>query len=725
MRAPTALALVPICLAAATAPAQQRATPFGLPTANARRGVVDPITGEALLPSASSLPRRDWAYSRSLGAWQPRMPSPTMPTASGAFSLVADTLRNRVVMFGGSTDGSFSGNDETWEWDGADWQRIQTTSQPSPRTAAAACFDATRGRLVLFGGLHAGSQLQDTWEYDGTQWFSHTTFRRPAAGAARLAFDPQRGVSVLRGANGTWEWDGTHWRGPLDRTPIPLIPSVDVLWDGATGSIVTTTGGGRLEAWDGTTWTSLANNAPQLRITTVLSLPGNAGLLAVTVDTRTWIWDGNAWQQRGSPGAAPGYGTDRMVYDSNRDRLLLLGFDGAVFTFDQPSNCWRELSSGAGALVRGNHFCVTFDAARDRLVAFGSTGSAPNLGTTWLWDPVNDWQSLHHPNRPTGVSQGMSMDYDPVRRRCVLFGGVSTLNTTNPPVWEWDGTDWHRIDPASGPDGRENAVLAFDSDREVMVMVGNGTTDLWDWDGTAWMSRGVLETGGATVWKPAVYHAARRRMQVVSEARPSYHPTVFEIDLESGTWARVQILDDDLDAFRSGNLWNLAYAPTTDTTWMVHSSVEPVRALSSAYPARADRFGASCNTSSGSRPEFFDAPTRRPWIGDRFGFEITDLAPTTRFATLLLGASDVQWAGGALPFDLTPFGMTGCVLRASSDIIVPLQAQGGRIADDLPIPNEAALVGNDVFLQAVAVDHTANPAGVITTNALRLQVGRR
>jgi hypothetical protein len=66
--------------------------------------------------------------------------------------------------------GSTSGL-STWRWNGAAWASLGGT-QPDYRINAAAAYDRTRSRLVLFGGAIDGvaPDRSDTWEFDGTTW---------------------------------------------------------------------------------------------------------------------------------------------------------------------------------------------------------------------------------------------------------------------------------------------------------------------------------------------------------------------------------------------------------------------------------------------------------------------------------------------------------------------------------------------------------------------------
>jgi len=81
--------------------------------------------------------------------------------------MVYDSLRKRVVLFGGRDDGP-EGFDQTWEWDGSSWTEINTSVNPSARHECAAAYDSWRDRTVLFGGSSEGAEdryKDDTWWY--------------------------------------------------------------------------------------------------------------------------------------------------------------------------------------------------------------------------------------------------------------------------------------------------------------------------------------------------------------------------------------------------------------------------------------------------------------------------------------------------------------------------------------------------------------------------------
>ncbi len=139
-----------------------------------------------------------WVWN---GAWR-RVFTSNRPIARGGALMVEDPRRNRVVLFGGS-----AGND-TWEWDGLDWQRM--LPQTSPLGHAFGVYDSVRERVVLIGNRREarGWSLNDCWEWDGVDWTQIATGRFVSfwevTGVG--AFDESRGEVRIFGGTPSEQW---------------------------------------------------------------------------------------------------------------------------------------------------------------------------------------------------------------------------------------------------------------------------------------------------------------------------------------------------------------------------------------------------------------------------------------------------------------------------------------------------------------------------------------
>jgi len=172
-----------------------------------------------------------WLYTD--GKWTQLTP-PHKPTARCTHGMVYDAHLGHILLFGGfSTDylGDF------WSFDGSDWhQIIENGAGPIYRRARPMMvYDSQREKTVLFGGYYGMNIKNDTWEYDGVQWIkinTPTQIHPPRTGYG-LTFDTFQkktilfcGVYLLDNfpvyLNDTWEYDGTDWHEIIiDNPPEP------------------------------------------------------------------------------------------------------------------------------------------------------------------------------------------------------------------------------------------------------------------------------------------------------------------------------------------------------------------------------------------------------------------------------------------------------------------------------------------------------------------------
>jgi hypothetical protein len=112
------------------------------------------------------------------------------------------------------------------------------------------------------------------------------------------------------------------------------------------------------------------------------------------------------------------------------------------------------------------------------------------------------------------------MAYDAARGRVVMFGGRDSSGNMTADTWEWDGTTWTNVTPASGspPAGyRGEDAMAYDAERGRVVMVGPYSSSgggwvlsTWEWNGTTWTN--MTPPSGSPPWRVSpsmAYDAAR------------------------------------------------------------------------------------------------------------------------------------------------------------------------------------------------------------------------
>ena len=118
---------------------------------------------------------------------------------------MAYDARRRVTMLFGGADGTTVEapyRRDTWTWDGTDWTPVSVAG-PTARDHHGMVYDTVRERVLLYGGWNDGTLpsfeegLGDLWEWDGSQWIPSTPGPRHYSHA--MAFDSRRGEGVVFG----------------------------------------------------------------------------------------------------------------------------------------------------------------------------------------------------------------------------------------------------------------------------------------------------------------------------------------------------------------------------------------------------------------------------------------------------------------------------------------------------------------------------------------------
>lgn len=291
-------------------------------------------------------------------AWNAR--ATAGPSGRYAFAMSYEGSAGRAVLFGGTDDAQLNLGD-TWGWDGAAWSLL-STSGPEPRKTPAMVYDESRARLVLFGGsIFSGGQnryFPETWEWNGTQWEIRAASGPSGRCCSAMAYDSARHRVVLFGGdvNGaaqgdTWEWDGAAWTRMTVAGPQPAARhSHAMVYDHVRGRVV---------------------------------LFG--GMTGAGFDAETWEWDGALWSRRNVAGPSARVRAG-FVGDPVSGAPFLAGGEGASGYAD--TTVWRLDSAGWRAVEdagfsRRSGLGLTYDARRDRLVAFGGSTSGANAVDTW------------------------------------------------------------------------------------------------------------------------------------------------------------------------------------------------------------------------------------------------------------------------------------------------------------------------------------------------------
>ncbi len=359
------------------------ATPSG---STARKG-----PGVLMAGLITSIVCLSWTASLRAGyVWQAAATSG--PSARYDHTMVYDSIRQKVMLFGGRNTTSFF--NDLWEWDSqnqsAPWTNVTPAGlKPSARYGHALAYDSNRDKIVLFGGLD-GSARNDTWEWDLAtgSWSQITLANSPSARLYHgMAYDPGRGQMVLYGGTpiggalgDTWEWDGNPASGWVQKATSLGCQgppgygmcerfSFGMTYNGLVGAVVLFGGTG-----DGSNCSSSD------------SLYGSFDL--------TYRWNGIAWAWYSQGASQPSRRhKHELVWDNISDNMVLYGGDAtgcvAGGGIKQDTWTWKNSTgwaqqSSASQMPRAGH-AMAFDetiGATGGVVLHGGHDGSQLFGNT-------------------------------------------------------------------------------------------------------------------------------------------------------------------------------------------------------------------------------------------------------------------------------------------------------------------------------------------------------
>ena len=279
-----------------------------------------------------------------------------------------DAARGVVLSFGGYASGAW-GN-ETWAWDGATWRRLNPIHRPGPRFGASMAYDPVTERVVLYGGALFDPYrfFDETWTWDGADWDLVRVPSGPRPSVYHpMAYDPisRRVLAMAGGAEGEqfWSWDGSAWN-PI-ATPVGPYPGSSVYpstlaYDSVTRKMLLFTNWGEPTTWlwDRSTWARITGVSPPSVAHSsfgmaTMTANGTVVMYGGTGGADTWIWNGSTWEMRPRvPGSPPAVGTRELgwyraalAYDAARNEVVMVDINGSTWAWD--GYAWR-LRADAG-----------------------------------------------------------------------------------------------------------------------------------------------------------------------------------------------------------------------------------------------------------------------------------------------------------------------------------------------------------------------------------------
>ncbi len=431
------------------------------------------------------------AYSAITNAWTLITPAtPVIPTGRYGASSVWDPGQNLLLVFGGiSGAGSYAHvMDDVWAYAPATntWANLAPNGAPgapSPRAHAAAAWDASNGRLLIFGGqtndLYPSTLTNDLW-----------------------AFTPSA-------TGGTW---ANLSPSNSDQSWPPPRQWAQMAWDGGT-----------LRLFGGKN-------------------PGNGALS----DTWTWT-PSTGWSFQNLTDQPPGAASAGYDWDTTHGRLVVgagLAITGAssdVWDYDPNTSVWAQVPiANPSALAPRQMARLVWDAADNQALVFGGRqGGGPGVlpsvsNDLWALVPTGAPGPAAPPApAPAAVAKGVNLA-DTVH---AYNNGLYLTNKTVAAVAA-SGAAYVRISFSIGDgatawtDARlhayEQVVNMLNAKGiGVLAVAGNGITS--GWSAASW-TQGAQETSGGNGDNPAIQDYVRELKVLIGHfAAAPYNVTHWEL----------------------------------------------------------------------------------------------------------------------------------------------------------------------------------------------------
>lgn len=456
------------------APAWTQMTVAGTPpSGRATQGAYDP-TGDRLVFFGGfngTSPLADlWQLTLSgIPTWSPLSATGVPPSGMQEGIGVYDPGSNRLLFFGGR-DGSLTVNNRLWSLTLSGipaWSELTIPGAPSARLDMCGAFDALHQRIVLFGGTTNGTTvLNDAWGLSTTSGAESWTALVPPGGPApppnadyALAFDSARNRGVFFGGgpvgiDPTWIWQlgpAPGFSQLLTAHRPPPRRSANAIYDAVGDRVVLfggndPTGSALSDVWSlgfvgVPDWAQVAATSPPTARTYSTSIYDPVrqrlvmfgGLPLSNFDTWALPLTGPpAWSHINVSGISPPRYGHSAVYDPFRDRMLVFGGnnnatdlnDVWALTFE-PSLGWQKLSPLGTPPSGRRSTSLVFDSLRDRLLVFGGFSGSAFMNDVWelSLSPTVAWTQLLPANLPPEVRDQIGTLYDSARDRLAVYGG--------------------------------------------------------------------------------------------------------------------------------------------------------------------------------------------------------------------------------------------------------------------------------------------------------------
>ncbi|MBX3064873.1 MAG: hypothetical protein KF726_17960 [Anaerolineae bacterium] len=289
--------------------------------------------------------------------------------------LIAAGESGKLMLFGGRTNNGTI-YDDTWLFDVNvnAWREIMTAVAPQARFGAAAAWDTTRERILLFAGQASGL-FNDVWSFDLA---TETWTRLETQGTAPIArygtsavFDPQLDRLIISHGFAAGRFDDTFALDLKTSLWSDISPTIRPLKRCLHEAAYATSTG------------------------TMILFGGCSSGFGPCPQGDTWSFDldSGVWTELQTQGDSPAARSNPALMADSAGRVWLYGgrgaggiFYGDLWRLDPLTGSWQlsESASDSAPRPRSSHDAA-WDSVRQQIVLFGGLGETGDLNDLWVY----------------------------------------------------------------------------------------------------------------------------------------------------------------------------------------------------------------------------------------------------------------------------------------------------------------------------------------------------
>ena len=408
-------------------------------------------------------------------------------------------------------------DNDTWDWNRANWVQLSPATSPSGREFASMAYDPAMngGELLLFGGTRSTGYYNDTWAWNGSTWdqVGNAGDLTCTGNVHEQPFGPFRGVlwPTTRPTVASWSCSAvtTVRRTLVTPGPGTAVPGTAHARHQPFGPLFSDHGLRRRHQPAGPV-RRLGQHSRQRHLDlerqhqhlvpahpasspppvpgrlwpttrpTVASWSCSAAGDNGTTYNDTWDWNGATWGQLAPTSSPMARAALTMSYDVSTAQMVLSGgYNGTTYyndTWIMGAPSVTALSAVSGATTGNTSVTITGTG----FAGIAATG-AVNFGTTAATYTVGSSTSI------TATSPAEAAGTVDV----TVTGSAGTSPKTGADQFTYSNATWYQATPATAPLARLGHVQAYDPATGQTIVFGGFTgsyqNDTWSWNGANWV----------------------------------------------------------------------------------------------------------------------------------------------------------------------------------------------------------------------------------------------